>query len=661
MSETMESAPRQAGDLTQDNRLLAIETPLGKDHLLLTSISGDEHISRLFAYQVDMLSLDRSIKPESLIGRKVKIIVREGRDNSRPIHGMVAQFHAGPITFRDCRRYTAKVVPWPWFLTHSSDCRIFQHLSIPEIIEQVFGLFGFADYQVSVSRSDYPKQEFCVQYRETAFNFVSRLMEQAGLFYYFRHDDDRHVMVIADKNVSFHDLSVPVLVYTSSNDPKGQVVSWQHSYTFRPGRWAQTDFDFEVPTKSLLTSETTVLKLANADRFERFDYPGLYVDKGKGADSTRTRMEAEEAAYHIVEGRGHSIRLAVGAKFKLQDHPCQDPKEPYVISHVHHEASDPTYFGNSSEVPSYSNSFEAIPYDVRFRPQRVTTKPVVHGPQTATVVGPPGEKIFTDKHGRVRVQFHWDRYGKRDDKSSCWIRVSYAWAGRGWGNFNLPHVGHEVVVSFLEGDPDQPMVIGRVYNGDNGIAMGMPANKTQSAIRDHAGNEILMEGKGGSEDIRITAVKDMNVTVTNDYNDIVKSGNRTIAINSGTHTETIKGDTQITVTTGALTVSVSNNTATFISKSTMNVDSSDADVHIVAKTKIALDVGSSHLLMEENGSISLIGKNIAIHGSESVSISSAAIRSIADQEHEIKGAITVSEGVTTNTVKGGMVMLNPGT
>jgi type VI secretion system secreted protein VgrG len=191
--------------------------------------------------------------------------------------------------------------------------------------------------------------------------------------------------------------------------------------------------------------------------------------------------------------------------------------------------------------------------------------------------------------------------------------------------------------------------------------MGMPANKTQSAIRDHAGNEILMEGKGGSEDIRITAVKDMNVTVTNDYNDIVKSGNRTIAINSGTHTETIKGDTQITVTTGALTVSVSNNTATFISKSTMNVDSSDADVHIVAKTKIALDVGSSHLLMEENGSISLIGKNIAIHGSESVSISSAAIRSIADQEHEIKGAITVSEGVTTNTVKGGMVMLNPGT
>ena len=178
-------------------------------------------------------------------------------------------------------------------------------------------------------------------------------------------------------------------------------------------------------------------------------------------------------------------------------------------------------------------------YDVPFRPLRRTEKPFVHGPQTAIVVGPPGEKIFTDKLGRVRVQFHWDRYGKHDDKSSCWIRVSQSWAGRGWGGVNLPHVGHEVVVSFLEGDPDRPLITGRVYNGENLKAMGMPENKTQSAIRDHSGNEIVMEGKGGSEDIRINATKDTNVVVTHDYNETVKTGNRKTEVSEGTYTHTV--------------------------------------------------------------------------------------------------------------------------
>ncbi len=332
-----------------------------------------------------------------------------------------------------------------------------------------------------------------------------------------------------------------------------------------------------------------------------------------------------------------------------------------MIRRVRHEATDTSYLDQGTEPSRYDNTFEAIPYDVKFRPLRVTERPFVHGPQTAIVVGPPGEKIFTDKHGRVRVQFHWDRYGKHDDKSSCWIRVSNSWAGRGWGAVNLPHVGHEVVVSFLEGDPDRPLVTGRVYNGENMTAMGMPDNKTQSAMRDHSGNEIVMEGKSGSEDIRVNATKDTNVVVTHDYNETVKTGNRKIDINSGTHTETIKGDTKINVTTGALTIAVAANTATYQSKTTTTMSSTDADVYVQAKTQIALDVGGSHLLMKADGTIILDAKNITIYGSESVSIQGNAIRSFADQKHETKGAITISEGVTTNTVKGGMVMLNPGT
>jgi type VI secretion system secreted protein VgrG len=357
-------------------------------------------------------------------------------------------------------------------------------------------------------------------------------------------------------------------------------------------------------------------------------------------------MEVEEAAYHLVHGTSRYMHLCTGGKFKLRGHPCQDPGEAYVISRVRHEASDPTYLGNSGELPSYTNSFEAIPFDVRFRPLRSTTKPIVHGPQTATVVGPPGEKIFTDRFGRVRVQFHWDRYGKRDDKSSCWIRVSQAWAGHGWGSVNLPHVGHEVVVSFLEGDPDQPLITGRVYNGDNLMAMGMPENRTQSAIRDHSGNEIVMEGKGGSEDIRINATKDTNVVIAHDYNETVKTGNRKIDVQSGTHTETIKGDTKVSITTGAYTHYVAANQAQRVSKQSNVLASTDADVYVEAATSIQLHVGESTLWMEKGGKVEIKAKNIildaetiSLSGQTSVETVAGEVNTTAQATHTIKGAL----------------------
>src|SRR5262249_49663592 len=399
---------------------------------------------------------------------------------------------------------------------HTTDCRIFQNLSVPDILEQVFNTFGFTDYQFSLSRGDYSKLEFCVQYRETALNFVSRLMEEAGIFYFFRHDEDRHVMVIADKNVGFNALPSQQLDYGPSTR-RSHVTSWEHSFDFRPGRWAQRDFNFETPSADLTTNEKTILKLRNAQSFERYDYPGRYLQKGRGTQLTKTLMQVEEAAYHAVLGVSTYPTLDTGRRSTLTQHPCESQSTLYVIRRIRHTATDTSHLTQVDREPCrYENSFEAIPFDVPFRPARVTEKPFVHGPQTAMVVGPAGEKIYTDKHGRVRVQFHWDRYGKHDDRSSCWIRVSHAWAGQGWGSVHLPHVGHEVVVSFLEGDPDNPLVTGRVYNGENQKSMSMPANKTQSGLKDHSGNEILMEGKSGSEDIRVHAGKDMHVTLDND-------------------------------------------------------------------------------------------------------------------------------------------------
>ena len=666
MPETASSTPQSSqetavGNWTQDGRLIALETPLGKDKLLLTSLAGEEAISSLFAYELEMLSGDQAIQPESLIGRSVKIVITLEDGKTRPIHGMVAQFRAGPLVGRELRQYSAQVVPWLWYLGQSSDCRIFQNLNVPDIIEQVFKTFGFTDYQILATRGDYPKLEFCVQYRETALNFVARLMEEVGIFYFFRHEKERHVLVIADRNMSFTDLPDPQLIYAPGNSQSGQVTRWEHIYTFRPGRWSQRDFNFETPSNDLTTTEKTVLKLRNAETFERFDYPGLYPNKSRGGKVTRKLMEAEEAAYHAVLGASHYPCLDTGGKFTLASHPCEAESTAYIVRRVRHEATCTSYLNQGGEPSRYNNTFQAIPNDVPFRPLRVIEKPFVHGPQTAIVVGPPGEKIFTDKHGRVRVQFHWDRYGKYDDKSSCWIRVSHAWAGAGWGDVNLPHVGHEVIVSFLEGDPDRPLVTGRVYNGEKMTSMGMPDNKTQSGIKDHSGNEILMEGKGGVQDIRVHAVKDMNVTVEHDHNDTVKTGNRTIQIQSGTHTETIKGDTRIIITNGSLLVEVAANQAEYISKNDTIILSVDNAVRVFAKTEITADVGSSHFFMNAEGTIELNSKNIIINGSESVSIKGNAIRSIAEQEHETKGAITVSEGSATNTVKGGMVMLNPGT
>lgn len=638
-----------ASTWAQDRRRLAVETSLGKDKLLLTSLAGQEAISELFAYEIELLSIDHDISAEKVIGDKIKLVIGSDHHMTRTIHGMVAEWRTGPVMVRDLRQYRARVVPWLWYLGHSTDCRIFQDLSVPEIVEQVFNTFGFSDFQMAVSRQDYPKLDFCVQYRETALNFVSRLMEEVGIFYFFRHENDRHVMVITDKNATFSPLPEAQLAYGPvSTAQTSHVTRWEHAYEFRPGRWAQRDFNFETPSSDLTTNEKTVLKLRNAQSFERYDYPGRYVQKGRGAQLTKTLMQAEEAAHHAVSGASNYNFLDVGGRFTLARHPCEKPSAAYVISRVRHVATDPSHLTQvDNEPPRYDNAFEAIPFDVPFRPLRTVQKPFVHGPQTAMVVGPPGEKIFTDKHGRVRVQFHWDRYGKRDDRSSCWIRVSHAWAGRGWGAVNLPHVGHEVVVSFLEGDPDRPLVTGRVYNGENGKTMSMPDNKTQSGMKDHSGNEILMEGKSGSEDIRVHAVKDMHVVVDHDRDDHVKHD----------RSYTVDGLSKETVT-GSVTETYKDVQTTRVTK-TITIVSGTSNILIEAATDITLHVGASKLAMYADGRIELSGKSVAIKGTDAVNVSGMSIKEEATNDHSISGAIVMSSGSVSNTVKGAMVMLNP--
>jgi type VI secretion system secreted protein VgrG len=671
---TEEHPRRTAGTSTREDRLLTIDTPLGKDKLVLTELAGEEEISKPFSFLAVMRSEDHDIKPERLIGEKVTIWIKRETTEPVPISGMVRRFSSASSDLRGFREYHAEIVPWLWFLSCTTDCRIFQNLTVPKIIETIFGELGFTDYEMGGLTGSYQPLDFCVQYRETALAFISRWMEELGIFYFFRHEANRHVMVLGDQNRAFKPVVEKEALF---GDHSGSNISqWRHSYQFRSGRYAHKDFAFKTPSQDLRTTESSLLKLQRASAFEIYDYPGGYTQKGDGQQLTRLRMEEHEAAYHTVAGASICASFFAGGKFTMTRHHLQaEEKEEYVLQRVAHRASDYTYITANAGPPSYNNTFEAFPAATQFRPAGRTPWPTVHGPQTATVVGPAGEIIHTDKHGRVKLQFHWDRRGKRDDKSSCWVRVAQNWAGKGWGGVFIPHVGQEVIVSYQEGDPDMPLVTGRVYNGENEKAISLPANKTQSAIQDHSGNFIIMEGKGGVQDIRVNAVKDMNYTVKNDYNETVKSGNRTIKIETGTHTETIKGDTSITVTDGNYVHKVNTGTAAITVKGKVTETFQDAQetnvtqsvtlvsksscVHVTASTDIILEVGLSKLALYSDGRIELSGKAVGIKGTDAVNISGMSIKSDAGNDHSISGKIVMSSGDTSNTVKGKMVMLNP--
>ncbi len=640
-----------------DRRLISIDTHLGSGRPYIVELVGDETISNGFLFEATLYSDDLAIEPRSMVGRAATIWLRYGLAAPEPINGVINQFTVGTVNARGLREYRAQIVSWFWLLTCTADSRIFQNLTFPEIIEKVFGEYGLKDFETRLIER-YDRLDYCVQYRESTHAFLSRWMEKLGICYFFRHEPGRHVMVIADNNLAFRFVTERDVTFNANET--NTVAHWRLSERFRPGRHAQSDFAFKTPSLDLLTRESTIYDQPRAKDFEIFDFPAGYTTLDYGRFLTRTRMEEDEARIHSVEGASSHATFRAGGKVTTANHPMEaERSQEYILVRVAHRCRDMEGYSGVGELPSYANTFVAVPAKPPWRPERVTPWPIVHGPQTARVVGLKGELIHTEKHGRVKLLFHWDRRGKGDETSSCWVRVSQNTAGPGWGGVFIPHIGHEVVVSFLDGDPDRPLVTGRVYNGENMQAIGLPGDKTQSAIRDHSGNEIVMEGKKGREDVRIHATKDTNVTVTHDYNETVKTGNRTIAIQAGSHTETIHKDTKITVTTGAYAHSVAANTASRTSKNKSTLQSTSADILVDAATEITIHVGASMIVMKSDGSISIQGKNIAINGSESVSISGGAVRSHADQEHEIKGSIVLSDGSATNTVKGGMVMLNP--
>lgn len=636
-------------NFTQTDRLLSVTTPLGADVLLLTTFTGREAMSQLFSYQLELFSEQNNIDPTQIVGKSVTWSIQRVREEPRYFNGFVSRFSAGGRQLQNVRSYRAEVVPWLWFLTRTADCRIFQNKTAPEIIKAVFDGLGFSDYKLQL-RNTYPQREYCVQYRETAFNFVSRLMEQEGIFYFFQHDQGKHTLVLADQKSAYQDCSESQVDFSSGSRASNHITSWEHQYEFLSGKWTQTDYNFETPSTNLLSSTNTVLTVPGMTKYELFDYPGVYGVKNQGDARSKLYMEAEEATYEIVNGASQCCTFTPGGKFTLASHEVNsEAGKSYVVASIQHSAADYSHL-DSERGSEYTNRFTCIPAAVPFRPTRVTHKPVVPGAQTAVVVGPKGEEIYTDKYGRVKVQFFWDRVGKKDENSSCWVRVAEAWAGKNWGVIFNPRIGQEVVVEFLEGDPDRPLITGRVYNAEQMPPYALPANQTQSVIKTRSSkeggtdnfNELRFEDKKDSEDILFHAEKDFHRVVEND--DDLKVGNnqtieikkdRTETVTEGNETITIKqGNRQVTIEMGNETLQIK------MGNQTTKLDLGKSETE--AMQSIELKVGQSSVKLDQTG-VTIKGMMIQIEG---------------QVQTEVKGMMTQINGEAMLKMQGGITMIN---
>lgn len=537
---------------TQDGRLLEILTPLGKDFFLIYSFQGREGISRLFQYEVELLheetgtgSAPTVVDPKQILAKPVAIYITQRDGTTRYIQGIVNRFIQGSRIER-FTHYKMTIVPPLWLTTQQKQSRIFQQKNVPDIIREVLsGLDPSFETQ-----GDYQPREYCVQYRETDFNFVSRLMEEEGIYYYFEHTNSNLKMIIADTPQSHRDCPAKSEV-AFSRDVTDQeyfvssITEWLVNQNYQTGKYTLWDHNFQLPHRSLEAQKTARTPIGKNSDLEIYDYPGGYakrfdgIDKTAGEqasnlqkifeDNTRTvelRMQEIDARQTIIQGLSDCASLTAGHRFKLTNHPHQANNDIYVLTSVELKAiQSPSYESGEEAEKALENSFTCIPTGsgkAPFRPPLITLKPVVQGSQTALVVGPSGEKIFVDKYGRVKVQFHWDRQSQANQNSSCWIRVAQNLAGTKWGAIYFPRVGQEVVVDFLEGDPDRPLIVGSVYNAKEMPPYTLPDEKTKTVLfksDNNSGgfNEFRIEDKAGNEQIFIHAERNQDIRVKNDH------------------------------------------------------------------------------------------------------------------------------------------------
>jgi type VI secretion system secreted protein VgrG len=509
---------------------LPVETPLGEGAVELVEFEGVEQISGLFHFRLKFSSEDANIDINRLVGKPISFGIRtRDRQDIRWWNGFASKARLLPED-NEVFYYEAEVVPWLWFLTKTRDCVVNQDIKVVDLVKNTFKKYGFAEGKEFEDKTEekYTKWEYCTQYRESAFDFVNRLMEAEGIFYFFKHEKGKHTLVMGDRPSVFqpskHQETIKVRHATGAgaDRPWDMVSKWQYHSAFRSGKYTHRDYIFTKPDNPMHSEVPAKRKKEGSAKWEVYDYPGEYEENKDGDDWAKLRMEEEEVENDQGYGESDARALSAGIKFNLSDHDRRDQNGSYVVTEVRHRAQEGSQFTGQRRGPSeYTNTFKCINASHQYRPERKTPKHVMRGMQTAVVVGPKGEEIYTDEHGRVKVQFHWDRLGKKDQDSSCWMRVAHPWAGKGFGAVFLPRVGQEVLVDFIEGDPDRPIVVSRVYNTNQTHPWELPKNKNWSGFRSRSTkgggaenyNEIKFDDTKGAEVFSMHAERDMKISV----------------------------------------------------------------------------------------------------------------------------------------------------
>ena len=642
---------------------VTLDGPPGIDSFRFRSMRTYDALGTPFRYELELLSDDPAIDSAKVIGQPMAVHLEIQDSDPRHYHGIASEFAtSGAVGNYSAYRVTLR--PWFWFLSKRHDCRIFQTKSIPDIVKEVFREANFADFEESLSESYQPK-DYVVQYRESDMNFVSRLMEQEGIYFFFKHEAGKHVLVMSDAQTAHspypkYDEIEFLPPEEHRRFVKESVSRWDVLHDLESSAVAHTDYDFERPTASLMAKRKGSVDHSLGD-LEVYDYPGKYVQSGDGDTYAKVRLEEINALAERREGETDARGLSVGSLFTLTNHPSDPQNKEYLVVSARsvvrsHELET---LGKDHDDHIFRSTFVAIDSARPFRPARVTRKPIVQGVQTAVIVGASGEEIFTDNHGRVKVKFPWDRADGADEKSSCWIRVSQLWAGTGFGGIHIPRIGQEVIVDFLEGDPDRPIVTGRVYNGDNHTPYALPGNATQSGIKSRSSkggadsnfNELRFEDKKGDEQVFMQAEKDHVVLVKNDesihiMHDRGKTvDNNEVVVVKGNRDETVHKNESIQILqkrTKSVSASETNTIGT-----TRTTTVAAADILAVGGAQ-NIDVGAAQILVVGGLRSATVGAadSVSVSGSRGVSVGGNA-------SHTVGGGFTTDVGKDDNlTVKG---------
>jgi len=656
--------------MSEHNRKVSITTPLGKGELIFQNLIGHEEMGRLFEFDIELVREQKkgSVNVASLLGQDMTVKLEMSDGSTRYFNGAAVEFkHTG--FSGGLYHYHAVLRPWLWFLTRKTNCRIFQEKNIPDIVKNILQDHAYVEVEYKLEGS-YEVLDYCVQYRESDFAFISRLMEHAGIFYYFKHEDLKHTLVVTDNNHAYQTISnyseIPYFPPgNKSARERDHIFEWLAGHQVQSGAVEINDFDFEAPSSDL-TAISSHSQGYMRDDLEVYDYPGNYTEVNVGTQRTDVRVEELQTQYTLINGHGNARGIQPGMEFTLKDFYFEEENAPHVVVAANYtiQGDDPGSNSRRQEI-IFDVSFLALNSKQQFRSRRMTPKPVISGSQTAIVVGKEGEEIWTDKYGRVKVQFHWDRVGENNENSSCWVRVSHPTAGKNWGWISLPRMNQEVIVSFLEGDPDQPMITGRVYNADQMPPYALPANQTQSGIKTRSSkggvadnyNEIRFEDKKDEEELYVHAEKDYNRVVEN--NDTLKVGfektdagdqtvdiynNRTVTLDQGKDTLIVKtGDRETNIETG---------------NHTLNVETGDEATNVMTGDHaISIDAGKSTIEAMQSITLKVGGNSIKIDQS-GITIKGMMIKIQGDTTAEMKSPMTTVKGDGMLTLKGGITMIN---